>query len=147
MVCGIRLMGMGFACLSVVWCSCVPCHGDSSVQYFPCGRCPCSVPLCSDRGDSTGTVLGSVDDVPVVVQRQVQGQTVQKACWCRSCVRGRFPSWCRGRFPWSNCSVWPWTFPVAVHDGRLSLLSWLCRRHEARSHVMVGPCAQAQGRG
>ena len=49
------------------------------LQCFPGGRCPCSVLSCSDRGDSTGTVLGSVDDVPVVVQRQVQGQTVQKA--------------------------------------------------------------------
>ena len=56
------------------------------------------------RGDSTGTVLGSLDDVPVVVQRQVQGQTVQKACWYRSCVRGRFPSWRRGRFHGPNCS-------------------------------------------
>ena len=27
----------------------------------------CSVLSCSDRGDSTGAVLGSVDDVPVVV--------------------------------------------------------------------------------
>ena len=87
------------------WCSCVLCHtlvcgfglwawialslrGPGArvfsamkipqLQYFPGGRWPCSVLSRSDRGDSTGIVLRSVDDVPVVVQRQVQGQTVQK---------------------------------------------------------------------
>ena len=86
LVCSLPDHGHVFACLSVVLvlvCS-LPdvgmrirplgkCHGDSSVAVFAGGRCPCSVLSCSD--DSTGAVLGSVDDVPVVVQRQVQGQT------------------------------------------------------------------------
>ena len=70
-----RFMGMFSLVFPWSWCSCVQCHGDSSVAVFAGGRCPCSVLSCSDRGDSTGAVLGSVDDVPVVVQRQVQGQT------------------------------------------------------------------------
>ena len=36
--------------------------------YFLGGRCPCSVLSRSGRGDSTSTVLRSVDDVPVVAQ-------------------------------------------------------------------------------
>ena len=77
------------------WCSCVPCQtfvgGYSSwawfrlsicgpsarvfsameipqLLYFLGGRCPCSVLSRSGRGDSTSTVLRSVDDVPVVAQ-------------------------------------------------------------------------------
>ena len=166
----IRLMGMISLVSPWSWCSCGHCQtlvfgyglwawiawslrGPSArvfsameiplLQYFPGGRCPCSVLSRSDRGDSTGTVLRSVDDVPVVVQRQVQGQTVQKACWYRSCVRGRFPSWRRGRFHGPNCRL---TMDIPSCSTRWPMLL-LCRRHEARSYVLVGPCAQAHGQG
>ena len=85
-----RLMGMDCFVSPWSWCSCVHSrrwYADTALwawialslrgpgarvfsameipllQYFPGGRCPCSVLSCSDRGDSTGTVLGSVDDV------------------------------------------------------------------------------------
>ena len=101
----IRLMGMVSLVSPWSWCSCVLCQtlvcgfglwawialslrGPGArvfsameipqLQYFLGGRCPCSVLSRSDCGDSTGIVLRSVDDVPVVVQRQVQGQTVQQ---------------------------------------------------------------------
>ena len=78
------------------------------MEYFPGGRCPCSVLSCSDRGDFTGTVLGSVDDVRVVVLRQVQGQTVQKAVLVpqlrsRSLTSLSWRSWSTSR--WAGSAV------------------------------------------
>ena len=55
-------------------------------------------------GGSTGPVLGQVVDVPVVVQRQVRGQSVQYAVLVpqlRSPRSLTSLSWRSCRFPWS----------------------------------------------
>ena len=44
-------------------------HSSSPVAVHVVVDVPVQCCLCSDRGDSTGAVLGSVDDVTVVVQR------------------------------------------------------------------------------
>ena len=55
--------------------------------------------------NSTGAVLGSVDDVPVVVQRQVQGQTVQKAVLVPQLRSRSFPVVAQRQVPWSKLFV------------------------------------------
>ena len=101
------------------WSSCSQDHGDSAVAVFSWWSMPCSVLSCSDRGDSTGTVLGSVDDVTGAMSDSAESRAGAAVAF--EVVTSL--SWRRGRFHGPNparpalCCVWSAGADTAAHRG------------------------------